>query len=145
MLAKPDLFPFGPTERLASLLQMPEVAARTVPAPSSVFATVWMDDRSQRLQKLAILAVELIRANKRILFLSPSHHECDEAVGQVARTIKAGGLNYRMWVTRYELSVTTQAGGIYLHEMGFEAQMHQFLAKSQADKASLKGKYDRFR
>jgi hypothetical protein len=145
MLAKPDLFHFGPTERLASLLQMPEVAARTVPAPSSVFATVWMDDRSQRLQKLATLAVELIRANKRILFLSPSHHECDEAVGQVARTIKAGGLNYRMWVTRYEASVTTQAGGIYLHEMGFEAQMHQFLAKSQADKASLKGKYDRFR
>jgi len=145
MLAKPDLFHFGPTERLASLLQMPEVDARAIPAASSVFATVWMDDRFQRLQKLATLAVELIRANKRILFLSPSHHACDEAVGQVARTIKAGGLNYRMWVTRYELSVTTQAGGIYLHEVGFEAQMHQFLAKSQADKASLKSKYDRFR
>jgi len=145
MLAKPDRFHFGPTERLASLLQMSEVDARAVPTATSVFATVWIDDRSQRLQKLATLAVELIRANKRILFLSPSHHECDEAVGQVARTIKAGGLNYRMWVTRYELSVTTQASGIYLHKVGFEAQMHQFLAKSQADKASLKGKYDRFR
>jgi hypothetical protein len=145
MLAKPDLFHFGPTERLASLLQMPEVDARAVPAASSVFATVWMDDRSQRRQKLASLAVELIRANKRILFLIPSHQECDEAVGQVAQTIKAGGLNYRMWITRYELSMTTQAGGISLHELGFEAQMHQFLAKSQADKASLKSKYDRFR
>lgn len=145
MVAKPDLFHFGPTERLASLLQKQEVDAQAMPAASSVFATMWTDDRSQRRQKLATLAVELIRANKRILFLSPNHHECDDAVGQVARTIKAGGLNYRMWITRYELSMTTQASGIYLHEVGFEAQMHQFLAKSQADKASLKSKYDRFR
>lgn len=145
MLANPDLFHFGPTERLALLLQKQDVDAQAVPAASSVFATVWTGDRSQRLQKLATLAVELIRANKRILFLSPSHHECDGAVGQVARTIKAGGLNYKMWVTRYELSLTTQSGGINLHELGFEAQMHQFLAKSQADKASLKSKYDRFR
>lgn len=145
MLAKPDLFHFGPAERLASLLQQQDVDAQAVPAASSVFATIWTDDRSQRRQKLATLAVELIRANKRILFLSPSHHECDDAVGQVARTIKAGGLNYRMWITRYELSMTTQSDGMNLHEVGFEAQLHQFLAKSQADKASLKGKYDRFR
>ena len=145
MLAKPDLFHFGPTERLASLLQKQGVDAPAAPAVSSVFMTLWTDDRSERRQKLASLSVELIRANKRILFLSPSHHECDGAVGQVARTIKAGGLNYKTWVTRYELSMTTQAGGIDLHELGFEAQMHQFLAKSQADKASLKGKYDRFR
>lgn len=145
MVAKPDLFHFGPTERLASLLQKQGVDAQAMPAASSVFATMWTDDRSQRRQKLATLAVELIRANKRILFLSPSHHECDEAVGQIARTIKAGGLNYKMWVTRYELSMTTQSDGINLHELGFEAQMHQFLAKSQAGKASLKSKYDRFR
>jgi hypothetical protein len=145
MLAKPDLFHFGPTERLASLLQKQGTDAQAAPAASSVFMTLWTDDRSQRLQQLATLATELIRANKRILFLSPSHHECDEAVGQVARTIKAGGLNYKTWVTRYELSMATQTGGIDLHALGFEAQMHQFLAKSQADKASLKSKYDRFR
>ncbi len=145
MLTKPDLFHFGPTERLASLLQRQGVDTQAVPAASSVFTTMWTDDRSQRRQKLATLVVDLIRANKRILFLSPTHHECDEAVGQVARTIKAGGLNYKMWVTRYELSLATQVGGINLHELGFEAQMHQFLAKSQADKASLKSKYDRFR
>lgn len=145
MLAKPDLFHFGPTERLASLLQKQGVDAQTGPAASSVFMTLWTGDRAERLQKLATLVVELIRANKRILFLSPSHHECDEGVGQVARTINAGGLNCKMWVTRYELSMATQAGGIDLHELGFEAQMHQFLAKSQADKASLKSKYDRFR
>ena len=145
MLAKPDLFHFGPTERLASLLQKQGVDAQTGPAASSVFMTLWTGDRAERLQKLATLATELIRTNKRILFLSPSHHECDEGVGQVARTIKAGGLNYKMWVTRYELAMAMQAGGIDLHELGFEAQMHQFLAKSQADKASLKSKYDRFR
>ncbi|MGE0643368.1 MAG: AAA domain-containing protein [Nitrospira sp.] len=145
MLSKPDLYHFGPTERLASLVQRQDVDAQSVSVASSVFATLWMDDRSQRLQKLATLAVELIRANKRILLLSPSHHDCDEAVGHVARTIKAGGLNYKMWVTRYELAMTTQAGGISLHELGFEAQVHQFLAKSQADKVSLKSKYDRFR
>jgi len=145
MLAKPDLFHFGPTERLASMLQKQGVDAQAAPAASSVFMTLWTDDRSERRQKLATLATEVIRANKRILFLSPSHHECDEAVGRVARAIKAGGLNYKMWVTRYELSMATQAGGIDLHELGFEAQMHQFLAKSQADKASLKSKYDRFR
>ncbi len=145
MLAKPDLFHFGPTERLASMLQKQGVDVQAAPAASSVFTTLWTDDRSERRQKLASLAVELIRANKRILFLSPSHHECDEAVGQVARAIKAGGLNYKMWVTRYELSLVTQAEGIDLRELGFEAQMHQFLAKSQADKASLKSKYDRFR
>lgn len=145
MLAKPDLFHFGPIERLASMLQKQGVDAQAAPAASSVFMTLWRDDRSERLQKLATLVTELIRANKRILFLSPSHHECDEAVEQVARTIKAGGLNYKTWITRYELSMATQAGGIHLHELGFEAQMHQFLAKSQADKASLKSKYDRFR
>lgn len=145
MLAKPDLYHFGPTERLASLLQKQDVDARAVPAGSTVLMTVWMENRPQRLQKLATLAAELIRANKRILFLSPGHHTCDEAVGQVARTIKAGGLNYKIWVTRYELSMPTQSEGIHLHDLGFEAQMHQFLAKSQSDKASLKSKYDRFR
>lgn len=145
MVAKPDRFHFGPAERLASLLQQHDVDAQTMPAASSVFATIWIDDRSQRRQKLAILAVELIRANKRILFLSPSHHECDDAVGQVARAIKAGGLNYKMWITRYELSLIAQSDGVNLHEVGFEAQLHQFLAKAQADKASLKNKYDRFR
>ena len=145
MLAKPDLFHFGPTERLAALLQKHDVDAQVMPAASSVFVTVWTDDRSQRRQKLASVALDLIRANKRILLLSPSHHECDDAVGQVARTIKAGGLIYKMWLTRFEVFVTAQSDGIHLHELGFEAQVHQFLAKSQADKASLKSKYDRFR
>ncbi|MDF0651905.1 MAG: AAA domain-containing protein [Nitrospira sp.] len=145
MLAKPDLYHLGPTERLASLLQMPEVEVAAFPSASSVFSTVWSDDRSFRRQKLANLTMELIRANKRILLISPAHQECDEMVGIVGRTMKAGGLNHKTWITRYELPIAAQAGGVNLHELGFEAQMHQFYAKSQGDKASLKHKYDRFR
>lgn len=145
MLAKPDLYRLGPAERLASLLQMQEVEAEAFPSASSVFTTVWSNDRSSRRQKLGNLAMELIRANKRILLISPDHQECDEIVGMVGRTMKAGGLNHKTWITRYELPIASQAGGIDLHELGFEAQMQQFYAKSQGGKASLKHKYDRFR
>jgi hypothetical protein len=145
MLAKPSLYHFGPTERLASLLQMQAVEAEAFPSAPSVFTTVWSEDRSFRRQKLGTLAMELIRANKRILLISPDHQECDEMVGVVGRTMKAGGLNHNTWITRYELPIASQAGGVDLHELAFEAQMHQFYAKSQGNKASLKHKYDRFR
>ena len=145
MLAKPDLYHLGLTERLASLLQTQEVGAGAFPYTSSVFTTVYSDDRAVRRQKLGNLTMELIRANKRILLISPDHQECDEIVGIVGRTMKAGGLNHKMWITRYELPIASLAGGVDLHELGFEAQMHQFYAKSQGDKASLKHKYDRFR
>jgi hypothetical protein len=89
--------------------------------------------------------MELIRANKRVLLLSPDHQESDEVVGIIARTMKAGGLSYKMWISRYEMPVTLQSSGISLQELGFEAQMHQFYAKSRAEKASLRRKYERFR
>ncbi|MEK7800783.1 MAG: AAA domain-containing protein, partial [Nitrospirota bacterium] len=133
------------TERLASLLQMQDVEAEAFPSASSVFTTVWSDDWSGRRQKLGNLAMELIRANKRILLISPDHLTCDEMVGMVGRTMKAGGLNHTTWITRYEFPITSKAGGIDLQELGFEAQMHQIYAKSQGNKASLKHKYDRFR
>ena len=145
ILAKPDLYHLGPAERLAALLQMPAVEVGTSSASSSVFTTVWSDDRAVRRQKLGALAMDLVRANKRILLLSPSHEASDELVGMVGRTMKAGGLNPRTWVTRYELPIVPQAAGLDLQELGFEAQMHQFYAKSQGDKASLRQKYDRFR
>lgn len=145
ILARPDLYHLGPAERLAALLQMPAVEVGTSSASSSVFTTVWSDDRAVRRQKLGALAMDLVRANKRILLLSPSHEASDELVGMVGRTMKAGGLNPRTWVTRYELPIVPQAAGLDLQELGFEAQMHQFYAKSQGDKASLRQKYDRFR
>jgi hypothetical protein len=145
ILAKPDLYHLGPAERLATLLQMPPREVETFSASSSVFATLWSDDRALRRQKLGSLVMDMVRANKRVLLLSPNHEECDELVGAMGRTMKAGGLNPRTWVTRYELPMISQAAGLDLQELGFEAQMQQFYAKSQGDKASLKQKYDRFR
>lgn len=145
ILAKPDLYHLGPAERLAALLQMPTVEVGTSSVSSSVFTTVWSDDQAVRRQKLGALAMDLVRANKRILLLSPDHKDSDELVGMVGRTMKAGGLNPRTWVTRYELPIVPQAAGLDLQALSFEAQMHQFYAKSQGDKASLRQKYDRFR
>ena len=145
ILAKPNLYHLGPAERLAALLQIPIGEVETFSANSSVFTTLWSDDRALRRQRLGSLAMDLVRANKRILLLSPGHDDSDELVGMVGRTMKAGGLNPRTWVTRYELPLVSQAAGLDLHELSFEAQMHQFYAKSQGDKATLKRKYDRFR
>lgn len=141
MVTKANAYNLGPSERLVPLLQTPGDGGQV----SSVLTTVWTDDRSVRRQKLASLATELIRANKYILLLSPDHQESDEIVGMIARTMKAGGLSYKMWISRYEMPITSQRAGISLGELGFEAQMHQFYAKSRAEKASLRRKYDRFR
>ena len=145
MVTKADTYNLGPAERLVPLLRAAENGGQLPSASSSVFTTVWLDDRSLRRQKLASLAMELIRANKRILLLSPDHSEADELVGVLARTMKAGGLSYKMWISRYEMPVTPHIAGVNLQELGFEAQMHQFYAKSRAEKASLWRKYERFR
>ena len=39
----------------------------------------------------------------------------------------------------------SQRSGIALQELGFEAQMHSFFAKSRSNKNALRQKYDRFR
>ena len=145
MVTKADAYNLGPSERLVPLLQTPEDGGQVSSSTSSVLTTVWLDDRSLRRQKLARLAMELIRANKHILLLSPDHQESDEVVGIIARTMKAGGLSYKMWISRYEMPVSSQSDGISLQELGFEAQMHQFYAKSRTEKASLRRKYERFR
>lgn len=145
LVTKAGAYNLGPAERLVPVLLTSTEAGRIPASSSSVLTTVWLDDRSLRRQKLASLATELIRANKRILLLSPGHQEADEVVGIIARTMKAGGLSYKMWISRYEMPVTAQSGGISLQELGFEAQMHQFYAQARAEKASLRRKYERFR
>lgn len=145
MITRADAYNLGPAERLASLLQAQEDSRNEVASESSVLRFVWLDELSQRRYRLAGMAMELIRANKRILLLSPDHHESDEIVGILARRMKAGGLNYKTWISRYELPLTLHSRDISLQELGFESQMHQFYAKSQAEKASLRGKYERFR
>lgn len=145
MITRADAYNLGPAERLASLLQAQDDSRNEVASESSVLRFVWLDELSQRRYRLAGMAMELIRANKRILLLSPDHHESDEIVGILARRMKAGGLNYKTWISRYELPLTAQSRDVSLQDLGFESQMHQFSAKAQSEKASLRGKYERFR
>jgi hypothetical protein len=147
MLAQPDAYRFGPADRLAPLLnaatEMEELSISGT--GSSILTTIWADDLSVRRQRVAMLAIELIRANKRILVVCPDHQAADVLVGTIARAMKAAGLMYKTWVSRYEMALTLQVEGIGIQELGFEAQMHQFYAKSRAEKAALRRKYDRFR
>lgn len=145
MVTRTDAYNLGPMERLVPLLDVAEHGGPVPSASSSVLTTMWEEDRPFRRQKLATLAMELIRANKRILLLSPDHAQADELVAVVARTMKAGGLSYKMWISRYEMAVSRPSTTLNLQELGFEAQMHQFYAKSRAEKASLRKKYERFR
>jgi len=147
MLAQPDAYRLGPADRLAPLL---ETATGTgelsgTSAGASILTTVWTDELLVRRQRLAVLAIELIRANKRILVVCPDHRAADALVGTIARAMKAVGLMYKTWVSRYEMAWAQQVEGIGIQELGFEAQMHQFYAKSRADKAALRRKYERFR
>ena len=147
MLAQPDSYRLGPADRLAPLLDATMGAGEFLGAGagSSILTTVWADELSVRRQRLALLAIELIRANKRILVVCPDHQAADAFVGTIARAMKAVGLMYTTWVSRYEMSLAQQVEGIGIQELGFEAQMHQFYAKSRTDKAALRHKYDRFR
>ncbi|MGQ0667682.1 MAG: AAA domain-containing protein [Nitrospiraceae bacterium] len=145
MVIKPNAYNLSLLERLVPLIRTLGNGGQLSSSTSSVLTTVWLDNRSQRRQKLASLAIELIRANKRMLLLSPDHQESDEVVGIIARTMQAGGLNYKIWISRYEMPVTSESGGISLQELGFEGQIHQFYERSRGEKASLRHKYERFR
>ena len=145
MLAQPDSYRLGPADRLAPVFGAPNSFDQSGGSSASVLTTLWTEDPSVRQQKVAATAIELIRANKRILLVCPDHHAADEISGFIARAMKAGGLVYKTWVSRYEMTVAHQAFGLPIHELGFEAQMHQFYAKSRADKAALRRKYERFR
>lgn len=146
MLAQPDSYRLGPADRLAPLLEATGTGEPSgAGAGSSILSTIWSDELSVRRQRLATLAIELIRANKRMLVVCPDHQQADALIGTIARAMKAAGLTYKTWVTRYEMALAQQADGVSIQELGFEAQMHQFYAKSRADKAALRRKYERFR
>jgi len=145
MLAQPDSYRLGPADRLAPVFGTSISFDQVGGSSTSVLTTLWTEDLSVRQQKVAATAIELIRANKRILLVCPDHHAADEISGAIARAMKAGGLVYKTWVSRYEMTVAHQAFSLPIRELGFEAQMHQFYAKSRADKAALRRKYERFR
>lgn len=148
MAARPEAFTLGPAERLlpwlASSASRAEQLARGT-AGSAAFGTIWEPDPAVRQARLAALVIELVRSNKRVLLVSPDHRRADHCAGALARTMKAGGLMYKSLLCRYELPLQADVSGIGLQELGFETQMHQFYARSRADKATLRRKYERFR
>jgi len=145
MLAQADAYRLGPADRLAPLLEASTGSDEGGGSTASILTTIWSEDSSMRRQRIASMAIELIRANKRILLVCQDHQAADDVAGIVARAMKAGGLIYKTWISRYEMTLTQQASGLAIQELGFEAQMHQFYAKSRADKAALRRKYERFR
>ncbi len=141
-------YTLGPAERLLPIIDAGRSGDRaTLEAvtPTSVLTPLWQDDETARRQKVATLVVGLIRANKRILLVTPDHQSADLITLVAARAMKAAGLTFKSWLSRYEVATSKESGGIPLPDLGFEAQMHQFYAKSRSDKAALRKKYDRFR
>ncbi|MBA2485130.1 MAG: hypothetical protein H0V35_03360 [Nitrospira sp.] len=141
-------YTLGPAERLLPVLEAGQSGHRAVLealTPTSVLTPLWHDDLTIRRQKLATLVIELIRVNKRILLVTPDHRSADSVTLLIARAMQAAGLTFKSWLSRYEVALGKESGGIPLPELGFESQMHQFYAKSRSDKAVLRKKYERFR
>lgn len=141
-------YTLGPAERLVPILeagQSGQTAELQALTPTSVLTPLWHEDLAVCRQKLAALVIDLLRGNKRILLVSQDHQSADALTLLIARTMKAAGLTFKSWLSRYELAIGTNDGAIPLSELGFEAQMHQFYAKSRSDKAMLRKKYERFR
>jgi hypothetical protein len=146
MVAKPDAYTLGPAERLLPWLAPDRPKGERPPLASQGVLTSLLDEPAeQQRTRLATMLVELVRNNKRILVVSPSHRRSDTLLAGFARTLRAGGLQYRSLLSRYEMSLQREMDGVAIHELGFEAQVYQFYARSSADKASLRRKYDRFR
>lgn len=137
----------GPAERLIPWLDPTEgqsdPSARAV--TSAVLSTIWTEDLAERRAKLTTLVIALVRQNKRLLLISRDHRSADAILGTIARAMHGAGLPFKSLLSRYEMPTQAEAAGMVLGPLGFEAQMHQFYARSQADKASLRRKYERFR
>ncbi len=145
---QPEKFTLGPSERLVAWLDPGAKGGHEsarIGGSASVLTPLWGEDTATRRQRLTTLAMELVRANKRMLLVCPDHAAADELLGVLAKSMRGGGLQYKSLLSRYELSLLRASSGMPLGELGFEAQMHHFFAKSRGDKASLRRKYDRFR
>ena len=148
MATHPESYTLGPAERLVPWLD-PEhrednASARTG-ASAAVLTTVWHDDQATRWTNLGTLAVTLMRHNKRVLLVAPTHDAVDRFLGFLAKTLRNAALPFHSLLSRYEVPVLKQAEGVPLGELGFEAQMHKFFAKSRSHKDALRRKYERFR
>ena len=90
MMSQPDSYRLGPADRLAHLLRTSNFPEQASGSSAAVLTTMWTDTVTARQQKVAATAIEFIRANKRILLISPDHHAADEISGAIARAMKAG-------------------------------------------------------
>jgi hypothetical protein len=148
MASKPESFTLGPSERLVPWLD-PDPSTADPRArdtiSATVLTTVWGEEQAGRWTKLGPLLVEQIRKNKRILMLAPDHGATDKVTSLMARTLRNAALPIKSLLSRYELPVSEEIGGVVLKELSFENHMHQFYAKANANKTALRKKYDRFR
>ena len=146
VIHRSDHYSLGPADRLIPwLTRTQSESERDTRNASAVLSTMWGDDLTARRAKVATTVAELVRANKRVLLVCRDHRSADELSGMVARTLRAAGLTFKSLLSRYEMAVEPQTAGMLLSDLGFEAQMHQFYAKSRAEKATLRKKYERFR
>lgn len=148
MAARPESYALGPADRLAPWLD-PEPGegneAARAGASTAVLTTVWNEDRAVRWARLGELTVALLRHNKRVLLVAPTHDGVDHLLGFLARTLRNAALPFRSLLSRYEMSVLGEADGVPLDDLGFEWQMDRFFAKSRSHKNALQQQYDRFR
>ena len=148
MATKPQSFTLGPAERLVPWLapnQDPTDPHARTNVSASVLSTIWEAEDKTRWTSISKIIVEQARLNKRILLISPNHHTLDHLTGAVAKALRNAALPYKSLLSRYEMPIVSTTNGIQLHEIGFEAHMHQFYAKANSHKVSLRKKYDRFR
>lgn len=147
ILRHPSAYHFGPVDRL-----MPWVAPdKPVDDPTlrstivtSVLTTIWDTDRALRRTKLAAVVTELVKANKRILLIGPDTHTLTEALLAVAKGLRGAGLQHRSFLCCYDAPTSAGEGGINLRDLIFDVQVSAFLGKSQADKAGLRRKLERY-
>src|SRR3989441_5500479 len=147
MLHRPSSYHFSAADRL-----LPWVA----PDPSvtdpmlrstvvtSVLTTIWDADRAARRARLAAVVTDLVKANKRVLLIAPDNRTLTEALLAAAKGLRGAGLQYRSFLCGYEPPVITSEGGINLRDLTFDVQVSAFLGKSQADKAGLRRKLERY-
>ena len=111
---------------------------------TSVLTPIWSVDRQVRQSKLCGVMTELIKANKRVLFIAPDNRTLDEALLASAKALRGAGLQYRSFLCRYEPTTSAVEAGINLRELSFDAQIAAFLGKAQSDKAGLRRKLTRY-
>ncbi len=130
-------------ERLLPLLLDVGEGSRQV--ESAAFSAIWESDSATRRSRLFGQIAEMVRANKRMLVLCPTHAAADALTAALARQLRLWALPFASLLTRYETEVPHADGSSPIRELGFEAQMHRFFARARADKAALRGKYERFK